>query len=71
MPGISGGASGKEPACQCSRQKRLGFNPWVLEDPLEQKWQPIPVFLPREFPGQRSLGRLQPIGLQSQQTAAQ
>ena len=23
------GASGKEPACQCRRQKRWGFNPWV------------------------------------------
>ena len=24
-----GGASGKEPACQCRRCKRGGFNPWV------------------------------------------
>ena len=32
---------------------------WVrsldLEDPLRRKWQPIPVFLPGEFHGQRSL----------------
>ena len=26
------------------------------EDPLERKWQPISVFLPGEFHGQRSLG---------------
>ena len=26
-----------------------------LEDPLRRKWQPIPVFLPGEFHGQRSL----------------
>ena len=25
------------------------------EDPLEKEWQPIPVFLPRKFYGQRSL----------------
>ena len=25
--GVSGGASGKEPACQCRRQKRRGFDP--------------------------------------------
>ena len=27
--GFPGGASGKEPACQCRRQRRLGFDPWV------------------------------------------
>lgn len=26
----------------------LGSNPG-LEDPLRREWQPIPVFLPREF----------------------
>ena len=36
------------------------------EDPLEKKWQPTPVFLAWEFPGQRSLadyslGRLQKV----------
>ena len=25
------------------------------EDPLEKEWQPIPIFLPGEFHGQRSL----------------
>ena len=25
--GFSGGAGGKEPACQCRRQKRSGFDP--------------------------------------------
>ena len=27
--GFPGGASGKEPACQCRRHKRLGFNHWT------------------------------------------
>ena len=26
---VPGGASGKEPTCQCRRRKRQGFNPWV------------------------------------------
>ena len=28
-----GGASGKEPACQCRRCKRYGFDPWIGEIP--------------------------------------
>ena len=35
--GFPGGASGKEPACQCRRCKRCKFNPWVQEDPLEKE----------------------------------
>ena len=27
--GYPGGASGKEPACQCWRQKRCRYDPWV------------------------------------------
>ena len=33
MMGIPGGASGKEPACQCKRRKRRDFNPWVGRAP--------------------------------------
>ena len=43
--GFSGGASGKESACQC---RRCRFNPW-------RKWQTTPVYLPGKFHGQRSL----------------
>ena len=32
----------------------VGFNPWV-RDPLEEIWQPTPVFLPGKSHGQRSL----------------
>ena len=32
----SGGISGKEPTCQCSRQRRHRFNPWVGKIPLEE-----------------------------------
>ena len=27
--GFPGGVSGKEPACQCRRRKRRGFESWV------------------------------------------
>ena len=34
---------------------RPGFDPWVGKIPWRRKWQPTPVFLPGESPGQRSL----------------
>ena len=36
MRGFQGGASGKEPACQCRRHKRCRFDPWVGKIPLEK-----------------------------------
>ena len=62
--GLPGGASGKEPTCQCRRHKRCRFDPWVGKIPWRKAWQPTPVFLPGESHGQRnreSHGRLQPI----------
>ena len=53
--GFPGGASGKEPACQCRRCKRNRFNPWVGKAPWRRAWQPTPVFLPGESHGLRSL----------------
>ena len=35
--------------------KRHGFDPWVSKIPWRREWQPTPVFLPREYHGQRSL----------------
>ena len=31
------------------------FDPWVGKIPLRKEWLPIPIFLPGEFHGQRSL----------------
>ena len=50
-----GGASGKEHFCQCRRQKRPGFDPWVGKIPQGRVWQPAPVFLPGESQGRGSL----------------
>ena len=40
--GFPGGASAKEPACQC-RCKRHSFHPWAGKVPWSRKWQPTPV----------------------------
>ena len=50
-----GGASGKEPVCQCRRHKKQGFDPWVGKTLWRRAWQPAAVFLPGESHGQRSL----------------
>ena len=61
-----GGASGKEPACQCKRDKRWGFDPRVGKIPWRRPWQPTPVFLPGESHGQRTLVGNSPWGHKSQ-----
>ena len=55
LKGFLGGTSGKEPACQCRRHKRCGFDPWIRKNPWRRTWQSTPVFLPGESHGQRSL----------------
>ena len=40
LSSISGGARGKEPACQCRRQE---LDPWVRKIPWRREWQPTPV----------------------------
>ena len=39
----------------CLPSRRCGFDPWVRKIPWSREWQPTPVFLPREFQGQRGL----------------
>ena len=48
VQGSPGGASGEEPACQCRRSKRHGFDSWVGQIPWRRAWQPTPIFLPGE-----------------------
>ena len=43
--GFPGGTSGKEPACQCKKHKRHGFDPGSGRS---KAWRPTPVFLPGE-----------------------
>ena len=58
--GFPSGASGKEPACQCRRHKRHGFDPWARKIPRRRAWQPTPVFLSGESHTQRSLADYSP-----------
>ena len=53
--GFPGGASGKEPACQCRRLKRSWSDPWVRKIPWRKAQQPTAVFLPGKSHGQKSL----------------
>ena len=46
--------SGKEPACQCRRHNRCGFDPGVGKIPWRRAWQPTPEFLPGESHRQRT-----------------
>ena len=60
--GFPGGASGKEPACQCRRHKRCGLDPWVRKILWKRAWQPTPVFLPGASHGKRSPADYSPWG---------
>ena len=46
----------------CLQCGRPGFDPWVGRIPWRRAWQPIPVFLPGESHGQRSLLGYSPWG---------
>ena len=73
--GFSGGASGKDSACQCRRCTRSRFDPWVGKIPWRRAWQPTPGFLPGESPGQgiaqRSLVGCSPWGCKESDTTEQ
>jgi len=58
--GILGGASSKEPVCQCRRRKRNGFDPWVEKILWRRACQPILVFLLGESHKERSLADYDP-----------
>ena len=63
VKGFPGGASGKEPTCQCRRHKRCRFLLLVGKIPWRRAYQPTPVFLPGESYGQRRLAGYSPQGL--------
>ena len=67
--GIPRWCSGKDPACQCRRYKRLGFDPWVRRIPWSRKWHLTLVFLPGKFHGQRSLAGYSQWGSKQSDTA--
>ena len=46
-----GGTCGKEPSCQCRRQKTELPDPGVGKNSWRRAWQPTPVFLLGQFQG--------------------
>ena len=67
--GFPGAANGKDPACQCRRLRKCGFDPWVRMIPWRRARQPAPVFLPGESHGQKSLAGDSPWGHKESDTA--
>ena len=65
---IQGGASGKEPACQCRRHKRHGFNSWIRKISWRRAWKLTLVFLPEKSHGQRNLMGYSPQGRKESDT---
>ena len=59
-----GGASGKEPACQCMRHKRHGLDPWVEKIPLEEGMATHSSIFAWRIPWKEEPGGLWPIALQ-------
>ena len=60
FPGV---ASGKEPTCQCRKQKRHTLDPWARKIPWRSVWQRTPIFLSRESHGQKNLAGYSSEGL--------
>ena len=56
LGGFPCGSEGKESACNAGDPGSIRKIPW------RRKWQPTPVFLPREFHGQRNLVGYSPWG---------
>ena len=62
--GFLSGASGKEPTCQCRRQKRHRLEPWIGKIPWRREWQPHSSILAWRIPWIEETGGLQSTGLQ-------
>ena len=62
LGGFLGSASGEEPACQCRRCNRVGFDPWVGKILWRRAWQQTPVFLPGESPQMGSVAGYSALG---------
>ena len=59
-----GGASGKEPVCQCRRPKKQGFDPWVGKTLWRRARQPNSSALAWRIPRTEEPGGPQPTGSQ-------
>ena len=60
MMGFPGGSGVKNLPASTGRQRRHGFNPWIVKVTWRRKWQPTPIFLPGKSCGQRNLAGYSP-----------
>ena len=60
--------SGIESACQHRRFRRYLVHLWVRKIPWGRKWQPILIFVPGKFHGQKSLAGYSPWGYKESDT---
>ena len=63
-----GGASGKQPTCQCRRLKRCWFDPWVEKTPLEKGMATHSSILAWRIPWTEEPGGLQSMGVMKSRT---
>ena len=68
LQGLSRWHNSKAFASQCRRLKKHGLDPWGGKISWRRKWQPTPVFLPRESHGRRSLAGYSPRVTESDTT---
>jgi len=61
----------KNPAAKAGDIREHRFDPWVGKVPWRRAWLPIPVFLPGESHGQRSLVGYSPWGHKKLDTTEQ
>ena len=52
----------KNPPANAGETRKVGSDPWVGKICWRKKWQPVPVFLPGDPHGQRSLVGYSPWG---------
>ena len=68
VEGLPSGASGKEPARQFRRCKRLGFNPWIWKIPWREGMATHSSILAWRIPWTEEPGGLQSIWEAKSQT---
>ena len=68
LEGLPRWLSGKEPTCQCRRQRRCGFDPWIRKIPLEEELLTHSIILAWKIPWTEDSGMLQSIGVAKSQT---
>ena len=62
LTGLPRWCKGKESSCQFKKHRGCRFSPWVGNIYWRRKGQPVPMFLPGKFCGQRSLVGYSPWG---------